>query len=310
MAIVKVNDFKCRYELTGDLKSKETVVFINGIASPLESWCQVKQQLEFDYRVLTYDIRGQWFSEVTDSDSYSFRTMAEDLSQLMEALDISNAHIVGSSLGGEIGAWFQLLYPYKVKSLSLVAAAPEVSELMLRQVWRWKNKAVDAVIEIANSDEPFAATKLMGHKYYQEVMPDVFSNLFLETNHDLILQSEIAFADLCTLDFFKGQIKLCDMFARLRSDEKLTPHLGKINCPTIMIAAEYDLIKPIKYSEILHHKIPGAEMAYIQDAGHALFFEKPDELGFLLMQFIVKHSDGIISIYPEMYGHSEGMTIN
>ena len=310
MAIKKVNGFKCRYEVTGDPNSKETIVFINGIASPLESWYQVKAQLEFEYRIVTYDIRGQWFSEVTESEDYSFRTMAEDLNQLLESLHIPTAHVVGSSLGGEIAAWFQLIYPYKVKSLAMVACAAEASELMLRQVLRWKNKSVDAVIEIANSDEPVAATKLMGHKYYQEVMPDVYSNKFIEENQELITKSEIAFGNICSLDFFKGQIKLCDMFARLRSDEKLTHHLSKINCPTLIVAAEFDLIKSIKCSEIMHQKIPGSEMVIIPDSGHAVFFEKPDELGFVLMQFIAKHADGIINLYPDMYGQSEGMTIN
>lgn len=310
MAIIKINGFKCRYEITGDIKAKETIVFINGIASPLEAWNQVKKQLEYDYRVLTYDLRGQWFSEVTDGDCYSFRTMAEDLSQLLEALNIPNAHVVGSSLGSEIGMWFQLLYPYKVKSLSVLSGAPEASELMLRQVWRWKNKAVDAVIEIAGSEEPLAATKLMGHKYYQEMMPDVYSNQFIEENQELIDKNEAAFADICTLEYFKGQIKLCDMFARLRSDESLMHHLGKVSCPTLIVVGEFDLVKPMKYSEQMQQKIPGAELNIIKEAAHTLFFEKPEELGFVIMQFVAKHAEGVMTIYPEMYGYAEGMTLN
>ena len=310
MAIIKINGFKCRYEVTGDKKARETIVFINGIANPLESWGLVKKQLEFDYRVVTYDLRGQWFSEVTEGQDYSFRTMAEDLNHLVEALNIPNFHVVGTSLGGEIAMWFQLLYPYKIKSLSVVASAPEVSELMLRQIWRWKNKAVDAVIEITNSQEPFATTKLMGHKFYQEMMPDVFCNKFIEENQELIAESEALVGDLCTLDFFKGHIKLCDMFARLKSDERLTHHLSKINCPAIFVAAENDLVKPPKYSEHMHQKVPGSEYAVIKDAAHAVFFEKPDELSFVLMQFITKHADGVTKMYPEMYGYSEGITIN
>ncbi len=310
MAIIKINGFDCRYEVTGDDKAKETIVFINGIASPLESWNQVKKQLEFDYKIVTYDLRGQWFSEVIDGDGFSFRTMAEDLYQLLEELEIANAHIIGSSLGGEIAMWFQLLHPYKVKSLSVISSAPEASELMLRQVWRWKNKAVDAVIEITCSEEPFAATKLMGHKFYQELMPDVYGNKFIEENQEIIAKSEVAFADICTLEFFKGQIKLCDMFARLRSDEKITHHLNKIDCPTLFVAGEHDLIKPVKSSEIMHNQVPGSELVVIKEAAHALFFEKPYELGFVLMQFIAKHAEGVIKVYPEMYGYNEGMTIN
>lgn len=310
MAIVRVNDFKCRYEISGNIKAKETVVFINGIANPLESWDQVKVYLEQGFKIVNYDLRGQWFSEVTKGEGYSFRTMAEDLYLLLEALDIPNAHIVGTSIGGEIALWFQLLYPQKVKSLSIIASAPETSELLRRQVWRWKSQAQDAVSQINGSKDPEAIIKKIGRKFYQEFLPDIYSNKYMEENIELIDSRGIVFSEICNLLFFQGHIKLCDMVLRLRSDEKLTHHLNKISCPALIVAGELDILKPAFYSRIMHEKIPGAELMVMPDTGHAVFYEKPGELGFSLLQFLSKHSDGVTIINSDMYIHTENMLLN
>lgn len=310
MAIIKINDFKCRYEISGNLEAKDTVVFVNGIANPLESWDQVKIYLDQGFKIINYDLRGQWFSEVTEGVGYSFRTMAEDLYLLMETLDIPNAHIVGTSLGGEIALWFQLLHPQKVKSLSIVASAPETSELLKRQVWRWKNQAQEAVIQISESKDPEATMKKVGYKFYQGFLPDIYSNKYMEEHIELIDSRGVIFREICGLSFFKGHVRLCDMVSRLRSDEKLTHHLNKISCPTLIVAGELDMIKPVKYSKMMHDKIPGAELIVMQDTGHAVFYEKPDELGFSLLQFLSKHSDGVTMINSDAYNFTENMRLN
>ncbi len=310
MATIRVNNFKCRYEISGNLEAKETVVFVNGIANPFESWDQVKIYMDQGFKILNYDLRGQWFSEVTEGVGYSFRTMAEDLYLLMEELDIPNAHIVGTSLGGEIALWFQLLHPQKVKSLSVIASAPETSELLKRQVWRWKAQAQDALSLVSESKDPETTIKKVGDKFYQGFLPDIYGNKYMEDHIELIESRGKVFSEICSLPFFKGHIKLCDMVLRLRSDEKLTPHLIKISCPVLIVAGELDIIKPVKYSKMMHDKIPGAELIVMQDTGHAIFYEKPDELGFSLLQFLSKHSEAVTMISSDSYSLTENMLLN
>ncbi len=294
MPTIKINGFECRYEVSGNLESEEAVVFINGIANSLESWNIIKGPLESSYKILTYDLRGQWFSEVTDDAPYSFKGMAEDLHALMQANDINSANFVGTSLGGEIAFWFALMYPEKTKSICSIASVSEVTALLQYQVNRWRTIALEAVQEIAEirGESDKEVLRKWGHNFYQGVVPELYANTFLEANYEVVEQRDKTFQDMCHPDFFRGQVYLSDMFFRLRTDEKFTHRLNEITCPTLLIAGEKDAIKPPSFSEIMVRNIPGSQMRVIKDAGHALINEKPVELGEMVNEFLIQQKNG------------------
>ena len=286
MSTIRINGFNCRYELSGNPESNEVVVFINGIASLLESWDGVKTDLEADYKLLGYDLRGQWYSELTHDKPYSFLTMAEDLNALMEALDIESAHIVSTSLGGEVAQWFALYYPHKVKSLSIIASVSEANLLQISQVSRWKESARKAVQAIDASNNDDQVRKRVAYEYYQTLLPELYSNTYFENNEDIIEDRMEGFVSMSTKEFFQGHVYLCDMFFRLRNEEKITPRLHEIKCPALVVAGEVDLIKPVHFSEIIADGIPNATLEIMPDAGHALFHERCDELAVMIKEFI------------------------
>ncbi len=310
MSTVKINGFECRYEVSGNLEAKNTVIFVNGIANSLETWNQVKEHLKDNYKTITYDLRGQWFSEVTSEKPYSFREMADDLDALMEALDVENAHLVGTSLGGEIALWYALLYPQKVKSLSVIASVSEVTALLQRQVNRWRTIALEAVQDIDKNNNDKATLRKWGHNFYQGAVPELYANSFLEDNYDVVEQRDMVFQETCHRDFFKGHVYLCDMFFRLRTDEKLTPRLSEISCPTLLVAGEKDVIKPPSFSEMMARKMPNSEMRVLKDAGHAVINEKPHELGEMLKGFLFKNDEDMTTPEMEAAALNASMTIN
>lgn len=286
MSEIKINGFNCRYELSGNLESNETIVFINGIASPLESWDVIKKDLNESYRLLGYDMRGQWFSEVTNDAPYSFLRMAEDLNALMEALDIETTHIVSTSLGGEVAQWFALMYPEKVRSLVIVASVSEANKLHITQVNRWKKSAQKAVDQIDESGGDADVIKKVGYEYYECILPELYSNTYLENNADLIKDRINNFITLSHRDFYQGHVYLCEMFFRLRTDEKITNRLHEIKCPTLVVAGEVDIIKPVIFSEIIADGIPDSQLIVFDDVGHAAFHEVPAELSLLIRDHI------------------------
>lgn len=287
MSEIKINGFKCRYELSGNPQANETIIFINGIASPMEAWGEIKQTFEKDYTVLGYDLRGQWHSEVTASETFSFVTMANDLNALMEELGIEKAHVIGTSLGGEVGLSFATIYPSKLHSLSVVASVSEATELQYRQVLRWKNSAQAAVDEIDASGNDPEIVKKMGVKFYEAIFPELYSNTFLEANLDEVNERTLRFVNACNRDFFQGHVYLCEMFLRLRTDEKLTGKLHKISCPALIVAGEVDLIKPPSFSIIMDENIPNSKLVIMDDVGHAAIHEKPEEIASMIREFII-----------------------
>lgn len=72
-----------------------------------------------DWRVLRYDLYGHGQSGLAPSEG-TLTLYASQIAELMDHLDIPQAHIVGFSIGGMINRRFALDYPDKVLSLAIL----------------------------------------------------------------------------------------------------------------------------------------------------------------------------------------------
>jgi pimeloyl-ACP methyl ester carboxylesterase len=94
-----------------------------------------QKHLSNDYRVITYDIRGQGNSGFTD-DKLSISLLAEDIYLLLEKLGIEEAVICGYSAGGHIAQHFAIHYPEKTRALILSGGYPQVSTFLLEKEYK------------------------------------------------------------------------------------------------------------------------------------------------------------------------------
>ena len=125
MPKVKANGITLHHITTG---AGPDVVMLHGFLGNLAVWhLQIAPKLRTSFRVITYDLRGHGYSEVTPS-GYTPADMAEDLRGLLDALGIERPHLVGHSYGADICLYFSLLYPNRVDKL--VALEPGLAALV------------------------------------------------------------------------------------------------------------------------------------------------------------------------------------
>jgi pimeloyl-ACP methyl ester carboxylesterase len=60
------------------------------------------------------------------------------------------------------------------------------------------------------------------------------------------------------------------------------PHLGRIRCRTLVVAAREDALMPVELLEELARGIPRSTLAIIEDCGHMASMERPGEVAELL----------------------------
>lgn len=65
------------------------------------------------------------------------------------------------------------------------------------------------------------------------------------------------------------------------------PHLGKIRCPTLVVAARDDLLMPLEVLKEMADAIPGARLEVIDDCGHMASLEQPARLADLLAGWLM-----------------------
>jgi pimeloyl-ACP methyl ester carboxylesterase len=102
-----------------------TVVFENGLATPLEEWDSVVPQVAQRARTLCYDRRQA--VETGRVRPRSAADMAKDLERLLAVLDLKPPYVlVGHSWGGVVARVFTHTHPSEVVGLVMVDATHEV----------------------------------------------------------------------------------------------------------------------------------------------------------------------------------------
>jgi len=96
----EVNGVRLTYEITG---AGPWLVLAHSLGMRGKLWYQQVPLFAQQYRVLTYDARGNGNSE-KPAGPYSFELLAGDLYQLLLAEGIAQTAAVGLSLGGKHGA--------------------------------------------------------------------------------------------------------------------------------------------------------------------------------------------------------------
>ena len=92
------------------------VVFLHYGGGNLAMWEPVVPFFRDRYHILLVDLRGHGRSDRPAND-YHIDDMADDVAGLVDRLDLDQAHVVGSSLGAEVGLSLAARYPNRVASL-------------------------------------------------------------------------------------------------------------------------------------------------------------------------------------------------
>ncbi len=138
------------YKIAGD--ARPTIILIHGWGSRLDHWQPAATALARHHRVLRMDLRGHGRSEAP-TDGYSIRQFADDIGALARSQRITNAVVVGHSMGSTVALELARRHPRIVGSLVLVDGALDqystARDVERTDLWRTLTDAPydDAIIE-------------------------------------------------------------------------------------------------------------------------------------------------------------------
>src|SRR3954447_15631832 len=98
------------------------VVLLHGLASSSPTWAQVMPALGRHAHVIAPDLLGHGRSAKPRSGDYSLGAYAAGLRDLLIALDLDRATVVGHSFGGGVAMQFAYQFPELAERLVLVAS--------------------------------------------------------------------------------------------------------------------------------------------------------------------------------------------
>ncbi len=248
----------------------EPLLVLNGGMMTWPAWGPVTEDLATDHRLVLCDLRGQLMSP--GKAPADLADNVDDLTALLDHLEIESIHVLGTSYGGEIGLLLAALAPERVRSLIAVTVADYATE----PLWRGAEAMRALVAEaLAGGDRG---------KLHDRVVQEVYSPAFRERFGTELASRRVQVAGLPD-EWFEGLETILTAMEKL----DLRPHLGKIRCPTLVVIAGLDEVIPRQRSLDLAAAIDGAGTEIHETSGHALVAEDPAWLTAVCSRFLRRH---------------------
>jgi len=249
------------------------VVLIHGWPLNCDMWeKQASFLVESGYRVITYDRRGFGRSD-QPWDGYDYDTFASDLNDVMEELDLSNAALIGFSMGGgEVIRYLSTYGSARVSKAVLLAAVTPYLMKTANNPTGVDAEIFDKIGQQIREDRP-AFLKDFGPKFFgRTVLNHSVSEAVLEWTQAMALTSSL-------------RPTLAAAVAWSSTDFRA--EMGQITTPILIIHGTGDATVPIDASgrESLKH-LPNATLVEYEDAPHGLFLTATERLNNDLIQFL------------------------
>ena len=253
MPFADIHGQRIRYALKGDA-GLPLVTFANGLTQNADLWTAYGAKLaDSGYRVLTYDMLGQGQSakpvlgtELSDH--------AGILASLLDHVKAERTHLAGISFGGVIALDFAIRHGARLASLVVMSSFAEVTPQL---------EMLGAVLHEGLTQ--------VGLPYLQRLLyPMNMSSAWLAANRDRI--PEMMRSGYMGNDLYALQ-NILESFVKFAP---LTPQLGQIRCPVLLMNGEHDFFTPRECHEVMRRHLPNCRLLLIQHAYHAFTLEMPE----------------------------------
>jgi pimeloyl-ACP methyl ester carboxylesterase len=254
-----------------------SLVILHGLYGASDNWASLARVLSAHFQVYTIDQRNH--GQSPHADDMDYKEMRQDLYSFFKTNGLTQAHIIGHSMGGKTAMHFALHHPHLVNKLVVVDIAPKsyASFSNYAQITNDHRQIIDTLksvnlVDVRNRKEI--------DQQLTNAIPDASLRHFLlkniERNKDGSYQWRI---HLQSID--KHLPLLMDGF----SDAALTATEPTV--PTIFIRGEesgYVMDEDMLYARQL---FPGAELITIPKAGHWLHAQQPELFAKTINYFLL-----------------------
>lgn len=234
------------------------LILSNSLGTDLHMWDSLAAKLANTRKVVRYDKRGHGRSEVP-AGPYTNAQLAEDVIDIMDALNIEQADFCGISMGGMAGQWLAANRPDRFRRVILANTVPHMD---LDEIWNGRIETVNAGGMAAIEDA---------------VLERWFTPAFRAGNDDAVAP----ILKMVQTVSPAGYTACC---AAVR-DLDIRSEIKTISIPVLVIAGTHDQATPPEQGRAIAAAIAGAQYLEL-DAAHLSNIEKPAEFERAVMAFV------------------------
>jgi pimeloyl-ACP methyl ester carboxylesterase len=258
-------------------RSDEKIVFLHGggLDSAMLSWKEVIGLMDSRYDIYAIDLLGYGESDKPDI-LYSTPMYVELVHNVFDQLHIEKTSLVGLSMGGGISIAFSLKYPEMINKLAFIGSVGLYQRMPFHTLCRWYaySRLNSKSYEWLGKSKKFVrwsiAASLIGDK--SKITDELTDGLY-----DLLQQPNVNRAFESFQRYEMGKKKITT---------DLTPHLGELKIPVLIVNGEKDSGVPAKFAIAAGKVIKNSRVHIMKDCKHWAQKERPEEFAECLSEFL------------------------
>ncbi|ALS26532.1 alpha/beta hydrolase [Paenibacillus cisolokensis] len=258
------NGLNCAYWDSGRSRRADgrTIVLLHGFCGSSAYWENMPALLEGAGRLIIPDLRGHGRSSAPGDPTYTMEQLADDVCELLDALEVDRAIVIGHSLGGYTALAFAERHADRLAGLGLVHSTPLPDD------------------ETGKANRLKTAESILAgglREVVDGLAPKLFAPRHLETMAEAVQRvKEIGYRASAhgAAAVTRGM--------RERPDRRAV--LERTGVPVLLVAGAEDGIVPPEKVFAAHG--PDTEKRIIQNCGHMGMIESPAEVAQAIHSFV------------------------
>ena len=244
-------------DFTDPWTQPDTLLLLHAAMGNSRRWFRWVPRLARQYRVVRMDLRGHGASQIPPADKeFSLAQLVGDAIELLDKLGVKNAHVVGNSAGGYVSQQLAIHHPNRVKTLALYGSTPGLKN---SHALTWIPKVKEVGLK----------------KFLADTIDERF-----DSN-----------ADPALVKWFIEQAGSNDPNFIARFVTHMTTHdfmddVGRIKCPTLIVAAGKEKIGHASAYDEMHKRIAGSTLKLYDTGAHNICDGYPDRCVDDLLAFL------------------------
>jgi 2-hydroxymuconate-semialdehyde hydrolase len=256
-----------------DLGSGRPVLFIHGSGPGVSAWANwrlVMPVLAAGRRVIAPDMVGFGYTERPPGVAYTMDTWVQQALDLLDALDLPQADVVGNSFGGALALALAIRAPQRVRRLVLMGAVGVPFEITpgLDAVWGYEPsiETMRGLLDLFAYDRGLVNDELAELRYRASIQP--------------------GFQESFAAMFPAPRQRWVDAMCSAEADIRALPH------ETLVIHGREDRIIPLANSLTLGEWIPNSQLHVYGHCGHWTQIEHAARFARLVGDFLAEADAG------------------
>ncbi|MGE3269004.1 MAG: alpha/beta fold hydrolase [Chloroflexota bacterium] len=257
-----------RNHVTLSGKGTRPLIFAHGYGCDQHMWRLVAPAFEDTHRVVLFDHVGAGRSDIsayTPARYSGLHGYADDVVEICEALDLTDAIFVGHSVSAMIGVLAAIEHPERLSSLVLIGPSPRYIDDG-EYVGGFSQQDIQDLLAFQDANYLGWASTLgpviMGNGGRPELAEEL-TNSFCRT--DPVIAKQFA-----AVTFLSDN----------RAD------LPKCRLPALILQCSEDVIAPAAVGDYVHRHLPNSQLVTLQATGHCPHLSAPEETIAAMRSFL------------------------